>query len=117
MVDAVGQRRGPAAQRELHRLLESAEPLYALSMIVRQFRLLLQAREMLDERRERSGDCRGAGAASFPAGKVCQQARSFNLADLEQIYSAAVGVRRGDQDGPGGRGHGAGYLGGGANCF
>jgi DNA polymerase-3 subunit delta len=86
MVDAVGQRRGPAAQRELHRLLESAEPLYAMSMIVRQFRLLLQAREMLDERKSEADISQALGLHPFPTGKVCQQARSFNLPDLERIY-------------------------------
>ena len=39
MVDAIGQRRGPVAQRELHKLLAGSEPLYILSMIVRQYRL------------------------------------------------------------------------------
>ncbi|MEO6625319.1 MAG: DNA polymerase III subunit delta [Burkholderiaceae bacterium] len=86
MVDAVGQRRGPAAQRELHRLLESAEPLYVLTMIVRQFRLLLQAREMLDQRRGEGEISQALNLHPFPTGKVCQQARSFSLPDLERIY-------------------------------
>ena len=86
MVDAVGQRRGPAAQRELHKLLESADPLYALTMIVRQFRLLLQARELLDERRSEADISQALGLHPFPTGKVCQQARSFSLPDLERIY-------------------------------
>jgi DNA polymerase-3 subunit delta len=86
MVDAVGQRRGPAAQRELHRLLESADPLYALTMIVRQFRLLLQAREMLDARASEADISQALGLHPFPTGKVCQQARSFSLPELERIY-------------------------------
>jgi DNA polymerase-3 subunit delta len=86
MVDAVGQRRGPAAQRELHRLLESAEPIYALTMIVRQFRLLLQAREMLDARMSEAEISQALALHPFPTGKICQQARSFNLPELERIY-------------------------------
>jgi DNA polymerase-3 subunit delta len=86
MVDAIGQRRGPLAQRELHKLLESAEPLYALSMIVRQYRLLLQAREMLNERASEADISRTLGLHPFPTGKICAQARNYKLGDLEQIY-------------------------------
>jgi hypothetical protein len=39
--DALGEQRGQAATCELHHLLESHEPLYVLTMIVRQFRLIL----------------------------------------------------------------------------
>jgi len=68
MVDAIGQRRGPQAQRELPRLLESAEPLYALSMIVRST-LIVLAREMLNERA--TGDIsQVAWPAPFPTGKI-----------------------------------------------
>jgi len=86
MVDAMGQRRGPVAQRELHRLLLSEEPLRILSMIVRQYRLLLQAREMLDERASEADISKALGLHSFPTGKICAQARHFSLGDLEQIY-------------------------------
>jgi len=86
MVDAIGQRRGPLAQRELHKLLESAEPLYALSMIVRQYRLLLLAREMLNERASEAEISKALGLHPFPTGKICAQARNFKLGDLEVIY-------------------------------
>ena len=86
MVDAIGQRRGPVAQRELHKLLESAEPLYALSMIVRQYRLLLLAREMLNERASETDISKALGLHPFPTGKICAQARKFTLDDLEHIY-------------------------------
>ena len=86
MVDAVGQRRGPAAQRELRRLLERAHPQYVLTMIVRQFRLLLLARELLDARAPEAEISQALGLKSYPTGKVCQQARSFSLPDLERIY-------------------------------
>ena len=86
MVDAIGQRRGPVAQRELHKLLESAEPLYALSMIVRQYRLLLLAREMLDARASEAEISKALSLHPFPTGKICAQARKFTLGDLELIY-------------------------------
>ena len=86
MVDAIGQRRGPVAQRELHKLLEGSEPLYILSMIVRQYRLLLLAREMLDTRAAETEISKALGLHPFPTGKICAQARKFTLADLEHIY-------------------------------
>jgi DNA polymerase-3 subunit delta len=86
MVDAIGQKRGPAAQRELHKLLERAEPLYALGMIVRQYRLLLQARELLNERVSEAEISKTLGLHPYPTGKICAQARNFNLVDLQHIY-------------------------------
>ena len=87
MVDALGRRDGQAATRLLQRLLEDADPLSLMGMIVRQFRLLLQAREHLD-----LGGGRGQALAqalhvhSFVAGKLETQSRNFTLADLEDVY-------------------------------
>jgi DNA polymerase-3 subunit delta len=86
MVDAIGQRRGPLAQRELHKLLEGAEPLYILSMIVRQYRLLLQVREMLNERMSEADIAAALKMSTYPVGKISVQARNFKVEDLEQIY-------------------------------
>jgi DNA polymerase-3 subunit delta len=86
MVDAIGQRRGPVAQRELHKLLQTAQPQYVLSMIVRQYRLLLQVRELLDERRSETEISKALGMKPYPTGKFCAQARGFSLAGLEHIY-------------------------------
>jgi len=86
MVDAIGQRRGPLAQRELHKLFAGSEPLYILSMIVRQYRLLLLAREMLDARAGEAEISKALALHPFPTGKICAQARKFTLGDLEQIY-------------------------------
>jgi DNA polymerase-3 subunit delta len=86
LVDALGQRRGPPAQRQLHHLLETEEPLYLLGMIVRQFRLILLAREMLDARATEPDVAHALGLHSFSAGKICAQARNFSLTALERIY-------------------------------
>ncbi len=86
MVDAIGQRRGPLAQRELHKLLAGAEPLYILSMIVRQYRLLLLARELLGQRASDAEVAAALNMKPYAAGKICAQARHFNLADLEATY-------------------------------
>jgi DNA polymerase-3 subunit delta len=87
MVDAIGQRRGTVAQRELHKLLLTAEPLYILGMIVRQYRLLLQACEMVGERASEAEIASALKMKSgYAAGKIIAQARKFKLADLERIY-------------------------------
>jgi DNA polymerase-3 subunit delta len=86
LVDAIGQRRGPAAQRELHKLLETAEPLYVFTMIVRQYRLLLLTRELLDEGASEAEVSMALVQKPYPTGKFCAQARNFNLAGLEHIY-------------------------------
>jgi len=86
MVDAIGQRRGPQALRELHKILEKEEPLYVLGMIVRQFRLILQAKELLEARAGEGEISQALGLHPFPTGKVCAQARNFSLPDLEHVY-------------------------------
>jgi len=86
MVDAVGQRRGPQAMRELRKLLEKEDPLYVLGMIVRQFRLMLLARELLDARATEADISQALGLHPFPTGKVCAQARPYALPTLERLY-------------------------------
>jgi DNA polymerase-3 subunit delta len=85
MVDALASGNSRQAIAMLHKLLEDQEPLSIFGMIVRQFRLLLQAREMLDEGQGAhiSGELR---LPSFVADKLAAQARRFNLAQLEDLY-------------------------------
>lgn len=85
-VDAIGQRRAKAAQAELHKLLDREEPLYVLGMIVRQFRFILLAKELLEARRPETEVAAALGLHPFPAGKVCAQSRNFSLPALEAIY-------------------------------
>ena len=86
MVDAIGQRRAQVATRELHKLLEQEEPLYVLGMIVRQYRFLLQARELLDAHQSEAAIAQILGLHPYPAQKICAQARLLPLPALEQIY-------------------------------
>jgi DNA polymerase-3 subunit delta len=86
LVDALGQRQGSTALRELHQVLEKQEPLYVLGMIVRQFRLLLLTKELLDSRVTEAEVARTLGLHPYPAGKLCKQARNFSLSSLELIY-------------------------------
>lgn len=86
MVDALGGRDARKALAMLHRLLESGDPFSIFGMVVRQFRLLLLVREVLD-RGGNSGDIvRRVKVAPFVADKLAPQARQFSLASLEAIY-------------------------------
>jgi DNA polymerase-3 subunit delta len=87
MVDALGRRDGAVAASLMHRLLHDDEPLQILGMINRQFRLLIQTREVLDA----GGDTRDLQQLPdirYPgiAQKLAQQARNFTLDQLESIY-------------------------------
>ena len=83
MVDALGLRRRAEALELLHRLIRDREPPFVFAMIVRQFRLLLQAREAI-EVGERPID--SLKVHPFVAGKIAEQARNFQLRELEAIY-------------------------------
>jgi DNA polymerase III subunit delta len=86
LVDALGQNDGKKAQRVLHQLLEDEEAFELWGMVIRQFRLLLQAREMLDERATVPDVQNALGLHEFVAQKVCNQAGRFSMPVLETIY-------------------------------
>ncbi len=105
MVDALGGRDRRRALRILHQFLdEGKHPLYLLTMITRQFRLLLQAREL---------DAQGASPAEmaqqmqvhpFVAKKTLQQALNFRPGDLRailgQLLDIDVSIKTGQMEGP-----------------
>jgi DNA polymerase III subunit delta len=86
LVDALGQKDGKKAQHVLHQLLDEEEAFELWGMVIRQFRLLLQAREMLDERASVSEIQKTLGLHEFVAQKVCNQAGRFSMTALESIY-------------------------------
>lgn len=87
MVDALGQRNGQMALRLLRHLLdEGDEPLRIFGMIVRQYRLLIQMREHLDEGGSVNSAPQALGIHSFVARKMAQQSRRYGMATLERIY-------------------------------
>ncbi len=88
MVDAIGYRNGEKALRMLHRLLAENHPLQLYGMIIRQFRLLIQVREMLDEnpRASYQNIAKKMGVHPYPIKKLLPQTRYFTLKTLEKIY-------------------------------
>ena len=85
-VDALANGDGKSAQRLLHRLLESEDAFSLWGMVIRQFRLLLLAREVLDSRGGKDEVARALGVHPYVAEKTTGQARSFTLPVLERIY-------------------------------
>jgi DNA polymerase-3 subunit delta len=87
LVDALGNRNGKRAslllQQKLH---EGTEPFYLFSMFIRQFRLLIQVKELAEAGYRPQGISREIKQHSFVVGKLYQQARGFSLQELEQIY-------------------------------
>jgi DNA polymerase-3 subunit delta len=86
MVDAMAEGRVGPAQGLLHRLLESQEAFSTWGMIIRQFRLVLLAREVIDRGGGQDEAAQALGVHPYVAGKAVNQARRFTLTALEQIY-------------------------------
>jgi DNA polymerase-3 subunit delta len=105
MVDALASRDRRRALTLLRRLLsEGAAPLYLLTMIARQFRLLLQAQELEAQRVPAAAMAQEMAVPAFVVRKSLQQARNFRPAELRTILAHLldidVGIKTGQVDGP-----------------
>lgn len=103
LVDALGNRNGKKAATLLQQKLnEGTDPFYLFAMIVRQFRLLIQVKELVETGARPPAIARALKMHSFVAGKLYQQSQHFSLAQLEQIYrhllDVDVGVKTGGSD-------------------
>lgn len=94
-VDALANGNGKTAQHLLHRLLESEDEFSLWGMVVRQFRLLIQAREILDGRGNQNDVARALGVHPFVAEKAAQQAARFSIESLEYIYHKLLTIDEG----------------------
>ena len=88
LVDAIGMRQSRAAMRYLHELLEAgAPPMYVLSMIQRQFRILLQVKELSAEGARVAEMQEALGIRyAFIIEKAVKQGANFSMERLESIY-------------------------------
>ncbi len=86
-VDACGQKQKSKAHQLLERALQQGtEPLYILSMIIRQFRLLIQAQEQLQISGNNYSLGMNLGLPPFIAQKISSQAKSFTPTHLQNLY-------------------------------
>ncbi len=92
MVDALASGDGRTAQKLMHRLLENDDPFSVWGMVVRQFRLLLLAREVIDGGGGPRVVEQALGVHAFVAEKIFAQAKRFSLSALEKIYHALLEI-------------------------
>ena len=92
MVDALGNGDAKTAMSTLRRLLVGQDALSLLGMVVRQFRLLLLTREVIEGGGREAEVVREVGVQPFVAAKISAQARRFSLPALEAIYRRLLGV-------------------------
>ena len=103
LVDALGNRNGRAAAQLLHaKLSEGTDPFYLFAMVTRQFRLLIQVKELASKGKRAPEIGKSLRMHNFVAGKLFQQAQQFTLPQLERIYGhlleTDVGVKTGQTD-------------------
>lgn len=103
LVDALGSRNGRVAALLLQTKINAGtDPFYLFSMIVRQFRLLIQVKELSEEGARPAEMAKVLKIHSFVAGKLAQQSHTLSLVQLEEIYSHLldidVGVKSGRTD-------------------
>ncbi|MBN1246963.1 MAG: DNA polymerase III subunit delta [Anaerolineae bacterium] len=101
LVDAMGQRDGRRAATYLHRLLEVGEhPLGIFGMIVRQFRLLIQIRWLIDQHYPQSQIVSRLSLHPYVAKKVSAQADQFTPSQLQDAYrllmDTDLAIKRGE---------------------
>ncbi len=88
MIDAILDRRATQAARLLHRLEnDGAAPPYLLFMITRQFRLVLQTKDLLQRKRKPAEIGSAIGISNeYALRKTLEQARQHSLSRLGAIY-------------------------------
>ena len=85
-VDSLAAGDGQKSQSMLRKMFEDQDAFAIFPMIIRQFRLLIQAREVVDARGMVQDVQAALGVHPFVAGKVFQQAGRFTMKSLEAIY-------------------------------
>jgi DNA polymerase-3 subunit delta len=86
-VDALGMRNGVKASRLIHNLLDHGnEPRYLLAMIIRQFRLLIQVKELVLEGMDTQTIAKKIKLHPYPTRKLHMQARNFPMEQLELVH-------------------------------
>lgn len=92
MVDALADGQGQVALDLLHRLMadRSQDAFGLFGMIIRQFRLLLLAKEHLAAGGSPGGIAQAVGVRPFVAQNLARQTRGFSVEQLERVYHALL---------------------------
>lgn len=91
MVDAMAEGRQPLALQLLHELMDQEDPYRVFGMIIRQFRLLLQTRELIDLG-NRNNIAASMKVHPFVAEKLEKQAQRFFLEQLKIIFQRLLKI-------------------------
>jgi DNA polymerase-3 subunit delta len=103
LVDALGNRDpSRAALLFQMKINEGVDPFYLFTMFVRQFRLLIQVKELSDAGKSPPVIASELRLHPYVAGKLAQQARGFSMAEMERIFHALldtdIQVKTGEAD-------------------
>jgi DNA polymerase-3 subunit delta len=88
MVDAIVERRASAAMQTLQQLLsDGMAPPYLLVMITRQLRLMVQAKEMVDQKTPISRMTEELGVSPYyPIERLLKQTSGYSMPRLIEVY-------------------------------
>jgi DNA polymerase-3 subunit delta len=93
LVDALGSRHGRTSAELLQsKLVDGTDPNFLYSMIVRQYRLLIQVKELAEGGRKPHEIAKTMNIHGFVAGKLYQQCQNYEMSQLEQIYAHLLSI-------------------------
>ncbi len=93
LVDALGGRDVRRAAKSLHqKLSDGTDPFYLFGMLIRQFRLLIQIKELAEQGKRPPAIADTLNLHKRVAQKLYQQSHGFSLEQLEQIYHHLLDV-------------------------
>jgi DNA polymerase-3 subunit delta len=100
LVDALGSRDARRASLLFQqKLTEGSDPFSIFPMFVRQFRLLIQVKELAEGGSQASAMAAELRIHPFVANKLLQQSRGFSMSQLEQIYRHLLQIDVGSKTG------------------
>jgi DNA polymerase-3 subunit delta len=93
MVNAMGRRDGKTASLIYHDLLATgSHPLSLLAMITRQFRLMIQVKELTDQYHTYQAIARELGQSPYPIRKIQSQSTNYTMEQLHAVYHKLLDV-------------------------
>ena len=104
LVDAILEGRRSQAQQLLHRLLrDGASPAYILTMITRQLRLIVIAKDLGRKKSKPAIPDSLEGVSNYSLDKAVRQAKAFTLERIKKAYDklleADIGIKTGKYEG------------------
>ena len=101
LTDQIAEKNSKGAMKTLNILIESGEdPYRILFMIVRQFRIILQVKDLLQQKYDMTHIIKTLKLHPYVASTTIKQSRNFEMEELKRIYKALlhidVGIKTGE---------------------